>query len=91
MRSLKRNVVTTEKLDAAVRILKENNPFFHKLPSLLGVCLLRIGKFRLKEENEILYNIDHKYVHFYVILSGRVKLTGKYGMGKTCEAGETLL
>lgn len=35
--------------------------------------------------------MDEPYSHFCVLLAGRVKLTGRDGMHKICEAGESLL
>jgi hypothetical protein len=50
-----------------------------------------MGRVRQKLANSVLYQMDEPYSHFYVILQGEVKLTGRFGMHKICEAGETLL
>lgn len=35
--------------------------------------------------------MDEVYNHFYIILCGEVKISGRNGMHKLCESGETLL
>lgn len=58
---------------------------------VIGVCLLRLGRARQKLANSLLYQMDEPYSHFCIILQGEVKLTGRFGMHKVCETGETLL
>jgi hypothetical protein len=50
-----------------------------------------MGKIKQKQPNTILYQMEEQYSHFYIILLGQVKITGRNGMHKLCETGETLL
>lgn len=58
---------------------------------VIGVCLLRMGHIKQKLANSILYQMDEPQMSFYIILQGEVKITGRSGMHKVCETGETLL
>lgn len=73
------------------KALESFNPFFRKLQRVISVCLLRIGHLKNKAPQTVLYQPDDASQHFYIILSGRVKLSGREGMHKICEAGETIL
>jgi CRP-like cAMP-binding protein len=50
-----------------------------------------MGKIKHKPANSVLYSMDEPENHFYLILSGQVRITGRFGMHKICETGETLL
>ncbi len=50
-----------------------------------------MGRIKHKLANNILYQIDEPQNSFFIILQGEVKITGRSGMHKVCETGETLL
>ena len=82
--TLKRSSKTNERLERAVITLERINTFFRKIQRVLGVCLLRIGKITNKAPQTMLYQIDMPYSYFYIILSGKVKITGRNQMHKYC-------
>ena len=82
--TLKRSSKTNERLERAVITLERINTFFRKIQRVLGVCLLRIGKIANKAPQTMLYQIDMPYSYFYIILSGKVKITGRNQMHKYC-------
>ena len=71
--------------------LEAFNPFFRKIQRVIAVCLLRVGRIIHRQPKAILYDSGVRCDHFYIILSGRVKLKGHEGMHKSCEMGETIL
>lgn len=73
------------------RTLETFNPFFMKLNRVISVCLLKVGKIIERPSNRVLYEIGTRYNHFFIILSGKVKLKGHDDMQKLCEEGETIL
>jgi hypothetical protein len=72
-------------------MLQMLNPFFSKIQRVIAICLLRVGTIILKQPRSILYEMDEPYTSIYIILTGKVKLIGRDGMHKICDAGEVLL
>jgi len=65
-------------------LLEGINCFFKRINRVIGVCLLRIGKIMHKYPQNLLYQMDMPYTHFFMLLSGKIKLFGKDNMHKIC-------
>lgn len=65
------------------------NPFFNRTHPVVGLCLLKVGNI-LHKRNSVIYRLGEDSSSFFIILSGRVRLTNG-PLKRICRTGETVL
>lgn len=76
-------------MSKTLKALETFNPFFNRNQKIVNVCLLKVGKI-VRKQGGCMYKIGEELPHFFIILSGRVKLTNG-SLKQVCKTGETIL
>ena len=82
----KKNEIT---LNKTLRSLEIFNPFFNRNHKIVNVCLLKVGRI-VAMKTGTLYKLGEELPLFFIILSGKVKLTNG-NFKQICQTGETIL
>ena len=76
-------------MNQTIKSLSIFNPFFNRNQKIVNVCLLKIGRI-IQKHGGCLYKLGQELPYFYIILSGKVKLTNG-GLKQICKTGQTIL